>query len=181
MQYVILLRGINVGGRNKVGVADLTAALEAGGFTDVKTYINSGNVVLTSLATSAEVNNAVEKLIKDAFGFAVDVLTLTGAAYQQITAALPANWIHGKAMGCNVMFLWADADSPDIVDKLPAKPGIDTLIYVPGAVLWAFDGKDVNRTGISKLAGPGPSQRMTIRNCNTVRKIAALLDASAHR
>ncbi|MEV6560059.1 DUF1697 domain-containing protein [Nocardia sp. NPDC051756] len=176
MQYVVLLRGINVGGKNKVSMADLKAALEEGGFTDVKTYINSGNVLVKSSLATAKVNDSVEKIIKDTFGFKVDAVTLTKTAYKKITDALPDNWIHGKSMGCNVMFLWADIDSPDIVEKLPAKDGIDTVKYVPGAILWAFDGKDVNKTGISKLAGPGPSQRMTIRNCNTVRKIAGMLD-----
>lgn len=176
MQYVVLLRGINVGGKNKVSMADLKAALEEGGFSDVKTYINSGNVLVQSSLSTAEVNDAVEKVIEDTFGFKVDVVTLTKAAYRKIADAVPDNWIHGKSMGCNVMFLWADIDSPDIVGKLPAKPGIDTVKYVPGAILWAFDGKDVNRTGIAKLSGAGPAQRMTIRNCNTVRKIAGLLD-----
>lgn len=112
---------------------------------------------------TAEVNASVERIIKDTFGFQVDAVTLTTTAYKKIADALPDNWIHGKSIGCNVMFLWADIDTPDIVEKLPAKPGIDTVIYVPGAILWAFDGKDVNKTGIAKLTGIGPSQRMTIR------------------
>lgn len=177
MQYVVLLRGINVGGKNKVSMADLKAALEEGGFTEVKTYINSGNVLMKSSLPTGEVNDSVEKIIKDTFGFEVDAVTLTKTAFKKVADALPDDWTHSKLMGCNVMFLWADIDTPDIVDQLPVKPGIDTVKYVPGAILWAFDGKDVNKTGLYKLAGPGPSQRMTIRNCNTVRKIVGILDS----
>ncbi|TCO45846.1 DUF1697 domain-containing protein [Actinocrispum wychmicini] len=177
MKYVVLLRGVNVGGNSKVSMADLKAALKKDGFNEVQTYINSGNVILTSPLPTSKVNDAVGEVIEKTFGFKVDAITLTKTAFRKIADALPDNWTHGKSMGCNVLFLWQDIDSPDVIERLPAKPGIDTVKYVPGAVLWAFDGSNVNRTGIAKLTDPGLTQKMTIRNCNTVRKIVALFDA----
>lgn len=176
MRYVVLLRGINVGGNNKVSMADLKAALEVGGCTEVRTYINSGNVLLQSPLPAGKVNGLVEKIIEQTFGFTVFAVTLAEADFRKVAEALPDNWTHGKDMGCNVMFLWADIDTPDIVAQLPIKPGIDTVKYIPGAILWAFDAANKNKSGAAKLVGSGPYKKMTIRNCNTVRKIVALLD-----
>src|SRR5438105_2139015 len=117
MQYVVLLRGINVGGNNKVSMADLKAALEAGGCSAVKTYINSGNILLESSLSTAKINALVEHIIEKTFGFTVFAVTQTEAAFRQIAAALPDTWTHGKTMGCNVMFLWQDIDTPDIVHQ----------------------------------------------------------------
>jgi uncharacterized protein (DUF1697 family) len=177
MQYVVLLRGINVGGKNQVSMADLRAALEANGCHEVKTYINSGNVFVTSSLPAGKVNDLVEQTINEMFGFAVYAITQTAAAFRKIANALPDDWTHDKTMGCNVMFLWQDIDAPDLVEQLPIKPGIDMVKYVPGAILWAFDGANRSKSGMARIVGQGPYKKMTIRNANTVRKIAALLDA----
>lgn len=87
MKYVILLRGINVGGNNKVSMKDLKVSLEKAGFTDVLTYINSGNVILSSSLPTNEVNDLVEATIKQKFGFDVNVLTIPSADFQTISNA----------------------------------------------------------------------------------------------
>jgi uncharacterized protein (DUF1697 family) len=67
--HVLLLRGINVGGNNKIGMAALRSALEAAGYTGVKSYLQSGNVVVTAASSSpATVGRDVEKLIEAEFG-----------------------------------------------------------------------------------------------------------------
>lgn len=176
MRYVVLLRGINVGGNNKVAMADLTAALEAGGFDGVRTYINSGKVLLNSSLPTGRVNDSVEKIIEKAFGFTVFAVTHTEAAFLKVAAAVPDTWAHDTTMRCNVMFLWQDIDTPDIIGQLPIKAGIDTVKYVPGAILWAYDSSNANKSGIAKVVGPGPYKKMTVRSLNTVRKLVALLD-----
>jgi uncharacterized protein (DUF1697 family) len=75
--YVALLRGVNVGGNNKVPMAALRTALEADGFTRVRTYIQSGNVVIdASCTTSAKVGDRVAMVIQAEFGVAVPVITV---------------------------------------------------------------------------------------------------------
>jgi uncharacterized protein (DUF1697 family) len=77
--WVALLRAVNLGARNKVPMAPLRAALEAAGFADVRTYVNSGNVVLGSPARSAaEVGRAVHDLIAAEFGVDTPVIMRTG-------------------------------------------------------------------------------------------------------
>jgi uncharacterized protein (DUF1697 family) len=76
--YVALLRGINVSGRNKIAMGDLRDLFETLGHTDVRTYIQSGNVVFAAKAeTPPRVQAAIEKRIADAFGLDVGVLVRT--------------------------------------------------------------------------------------------------------
>lgn len=177
MRYVVLLRGINVGGNNKVGMKDLKLSLEGAGFTNIYTYINSGNVILSSSLSTSKVNDLVETTIKHRFGFDVYVLTISGADFQRIAKGLPTNWTNDTEMRCDCLFLWKDVDSPDVLDGLTIKPDIDRVQYVSGAIFWSIDRENVTRSGLGKIIGTPLYKRVTIRNCNTVRKLATLLDA----
>ncbi|MCC6398131.1 MAG: DUF1697 domain-containing protein [Bacteroidetes bacterium] len=74
--YISLLRGINVGGHKKIPMKDLKALYESAGFTDFKTYIQSGNVVFNSTRKDIQrINTDIEKAITDSFGFPVTVIT----------------------------------------------------------------------------------------------------------
>ena len=87
--YIVLLRGINVGGHKKVPMAELRKLLGKVGFSDVKTYIQSGNVVLKSDKNKNEVENLITKTIVDGFGFEVSVLVKTVAEIQSIFNTCP--------------------------------------------------------------------------------------------
>src|SRR3954449_4259754 len=77
-RLIALLRGINVGGHKKVPMARLREVLEGAGFEDVRTYVQSGNVVLTAPARRApKVGREIEQAIEDAFGFDVAVVMRT--------------------------------------------------------------------------------------------------------
>lgn len=72
--YAVFLRGINVGGHKKVPMAVLKSTLEDAGFTNVKTVLNSGNILVDSNQSIAEVKAGVSRLIIDTFGFEVSVM-----------------------------------------------------------------------------------------------------------
>ena len=180
MIYVALLRGINVGGNNKVAMAELKAAFTGAGMTRVTTYINSGNVVFSSRARNqAKLAARLEDAIAETFGFAIRVLVRDIDAMRETVAALPDDWVNDKTMKCDVMFLWDEADRPDLLDDLALKPGIDDVRRVPGALIWRVDKSDVTRSGMMKMAGTPLYKQMTIRNCNTARKLLELLEATA--
>lgn len=173
MRYIVLLRGINVGGNNKVNMTELKTALETAGFQNVTTYINSGNLLLdTSVDNVAE---AVEEVIELTFGFPVYVIALSKDSFLKIAKALPADWTNDTTMKTDVMFLWQDVDSPEIIKEVTIKPELDRVLYVPGALLWSVDRPNITRSGMLKLVGTDLYKRMTIRNCNTVRKLATFL------
>jgi uncharacterized protein (DUF1697 family) len=176
MIYVALLRGINVGGNNKVSMPQLKAAFEQAGLTDVKTYINSGNIIFRdSSHSSTQLIDLLEKVILDEFGFAVSVLIRDLNEMKTIVEALPELWRNDMTMKCDVMFLWKDVDNKDILDQLVIKPGIDNVRYVPGAVLFAVDRQDATKSGLMKLIGTPLYKRMTLRNSNTTRKLFEIM------
>jgi uncharacterized protein (DUF1697 family) len=178
MIYVALLRGINVGGNAKVSMSQLKAAFEQIGLRAVKTYINSGNIVFRDEShTSSELVDMIEKTIIAKFGFEVKVLIRDINAMKAIAKALPYSWRNDSTMKCDVMFLWKDIDHEDILNQLIIKPEIDTVLYVPGAVLFSVNRQNVTKSGLVKLIGTPLYKKMTIRNCNTARKLFEIMSS----
>lgn len=88
--WIILLRGINVGGHNILPMADLRAALTSHGLQDVATYIQSGNIVLTSATSDVKkIASETAQLIEQAFGMELDVRALSANTFQRIIEANP--------------------------------------------------------------------------------------------
>ena len=178
MVYVALLRGINVGGKNKVEMKRLKAAFEEAGMTTVRTYINSGNVIFSSNSRSrAGLTEVLEKTIARTFGFKVDVLVRDLKNIRAVVKALPQTWVNDATMKCDVMFLWDEVARASVVKELSIKPEIEELKYVAGALIWRVDRKGVTRSGQMKLVRSPLYKRMTIRNCNTTRKLLELMEA----
>lgn len=76
-RYIAFLRGINISGKNKIPMSELKNCFEALGFTEVKTYLNSGNVVFSNEEDSADdLTNRIEAMIKEQFGFEVPVFVM---------------------------------------------------------------------------------------------------------
>lgn len=179
MVYVALLRGINVGGNNKVDMKQLKAAFEKVGMTSVKTYINSGNVIFVSdIEDRAALTVKLEAEIASTFGFNVKVLLRDLKNIQTIVHALPNSWQNNNEMKCDVMFLWEHADTPDVMNQLVIKPEIDDVKYIAGTILWRVDRQHVTRSGLMKLVGTDLYKHMTIRNCNTARKLLSLMEVA---
>lgn len=176
MRYVALLRGINVGGANKVSMAQLKTVFEGAGVTDVRTYINSGNVLFTSDTKERELlRRALEDAVADACGVTADVQLRTAEELAALVEAIPAHWTNGEAMKCDVVFLQPDVDRPELLDELDPRPGIEDALYVPGALVWRVDRKDATRSRLIRMVGTPLYERVTVRNCNTARKLLALM------
>ena len=179
MIYVALLRGINVGGNSQVEMSRLKTVFEKLGFSEVSTYINSGNVIFSSnKLTEVKLASAIEKGIEDEFGFNVHVIVRTKGYFKQILKELPDSWQNDKAMKCDVMFLWEEIHNPDILNELMIKPDIEDVKYVSGAIIWRVDRKNAAKSGALKLMGTPLYKKLTIRNCNTVRKLYSLMTIS---
>lgn len=177
MIYVALLRGINVGGRSKVEMKRLKAVFEEAGMTSVRTYINSGNVIFsTAIRGRARLAELLKEAISEGFGFPIDVLVRDVKSMRTVVKAIPSHWTNDKTMKCDVMFLGDEVDRPSVVRRLRFKPEMEDVRYVPGAVIWRVDRKDVTRSGMMKLVGTPLYKRMTIRNCNTTRKILEFME-----
>jgi uncharacterized protein (DUF1697 family) len=176
MIYVALLRGINVGGKNKVEMARLREVFQREGLADVRTYINSGNVIFAeSRKRATRLMSDLETAIEEQFGFPVKVLVKSLEQMEVITDAIPAAWVTDDSMRCDVMFLWQDHDRPGILSDLPVREGIDQVIYVAGAVIWQVDAINLTRSGRTKVIGGQMYKASTVRNANTTRKLTELM------
>lgn len=177
MKYVALLRGINVGGKNPVPMAELKTVFESAGLSDVRTYINSGNVVFAAQDCGPfELGVALEKAISAQFGFSVAVLVLDLPRMREIVGALPADWVNDKVMRCDVMFLWPAVDDARALDQIQTRPDIEDVTYTPGAIIWRIDRVNVTKSRVPRIIGTPLYQQLTGRNCNTARKLLALMD-----
>ena len=178
MVYVALLRGINVGGKNKVEMSKLKVTFEEAGISNVTTYINSGNVVFTDNRRKApRISEVLEEAIAADFGLEIKVLIRDRPAIKKVMKALPDEWTNDARMRCDVMFLWERFDRADVLNELRIKPEIEDVVYVPGAVIWRVDRDNVMKSRMTKVVGTDLYRGMTIRNCNTVRKLAGMMEA----
>jgi uncharacterized protein (DUF1697 family) len=176
--YVALLRGINVGGKNKVDMKLLKATFEGLGMTDVKTYINSGNVIFsTKDRGKARLTTVIEDALARRFGFNIEVLVRDLKSMKALVNAIPRDWTDDKTMRCYVMFLWDDVNRPSVLKQLVIKPKLDDVRYASGAIVWRVDRKDLTKSGMMRLMVTPLYKRMTIRNVNTTRKLVELMEA----
>ncbi len=176
MRYLALLRGVNVGGANKVSMADLRALFETAGMTAVGTYINSGNVIFsTDVGDRAQLTGLLKEAIRERAGLEIDLQLRDVEELSKIVEAIPAEWKNDKSMKCDVVFLQPDVDGAGILEKLGPRPGVEDALYVPGAVIWRVDRKDATRSRLTRIVGTPLYSRVTVRNCNTARKLLELL------
>ena len=179
-RFVALLRGINVGGNNKLPMAALREALTGAGFAAVATYIQSGNVVLSSdLGADADsdraVADAVHRCILDSFGLDVDVVVRDGAELLALHARGP-RWPSLDRARSLVLFY------PDAVD-LAVLESIVAARFLPDS--WHGDGREIhlylpdgiaNSKLVIEIGRKLPGG--TARNWNTVARVAAMLAPS---
>ena len=177
MVNVALLRGINVGGSRKVDMKQLKAVCEAAGMTSVRTYINSGNVIFsTGTRGRRRLVRTLEEAISERFGFEVPVVLRDLGRMRSVVKAIPAGWTNDETMKCDVMFLWDEVARPSVLGQLTITPGMDDVRYAAGAIIWRVDRRNVPRSGMMTLARTPLYKRMTIRNCNTTRKLLELME-----
>jgi len=180
MTYVAFLRAVNVGGKGIVSMAAVREALMALDLSDVRTYINSGNVIFSTRASDAQRLGArIEKGLEQHAGVAIKVLVMDHRSLKKLVDAIPRDWVDDKTMRTYVLLLWKELDDRTILDRLPSKPGIDELMYTPGAVVWRVGRENVSRSQMSRLVGTPLYKKMTIRSANTIRKLNELTAESA--
>ena len=180
MTYVAFLRGVNVGGKGIVSMAAIKEALVALGLADVRTYLNSGNVIFSTRASAArQLAGRIEKALEQQSGMAIKVLVMSQKTLQELVDSIPRKWVDDQTMRTYVLLLWKEVDDRAVLDRLPINPGVEELKYTPGAVIWRVDRSDLRRSRMSRIVGTRLYAKMTIRSVNTVRKLNELLVGAA--
>jgi uncharacterized protein (DUF1697 family) len=176
VRYVALLRGINVGGRTLVKMADLKTCVEDLGFGAVSTYIASGNVLFDSDENdAAKLTTTIERAIEERFELPVKVVVLDREAYARIVKAIPSAWIGDGTRRANVAFVRPGTDAKQVVRELDPDAAVEEVKAVDGAILWATRRDSLNRSVMRKVIGGAAYKELTVRNLNTTLKLRELL------
>lgn len=181
MEYVALLRGINVGGTNKVVMSELREQIADEGYTNVRTYINSGNFLFEAEAEATvpreDVARTVEDLLARRYDFPIRLALLTAQDYLAELRNLP-DWWHGEVARRDALFYTRGLDRAHVRERIEAMELGDEAVYFgKHAVFWGkFDEKTFLKTAYHKrLLREDFYRQVTIRSGATVGKIAAML------
>ena len=174
---VALLRGINVGGKNLISMADLAACFRDAGYQDVRTYIQSGNVVFTAdPATGREVEDAVERMLEKRFEIPILVVIRSRDELAATIAGAPAN--HGSdELRSDVFFLKDPLTAEATFAALPElREGVDAVALGPGAIYFTRLAAQAAKTRMTRLIGTPIYRQMTVRNWRTTTRLLQMLD-----
>ena len=175
-QHIVLLRGINLGSTNRISMPTLREALAGAGFADVRTYLQSGNVVLSSPVKPDE---AVRRIIADEFGLDIAVVTRTRAQLAKVVQRNPLARIAKNPKRYQVSFLDAKP-SRDVVRRIEEAADPRERVVVDGREIYAWHPDTVARSKLwALLAGQSLGVTATARNWTTVQKLLELADAPA--
>lgn len=179
--FISLLRGINVGGHKKVLMADLKALYQSLNFSDVTTYIQSGNVIFNSdVSDQFKLKSEIEQTIEQQYGFAVPVELRTGAELEKIRNALPFENIDVKKDGGKAMIIFLSSQpTEENIAKLSPFVNSSEQLCVGEQCLYLYCG---NGFGNSKLTNKLLENKLqvstTSRNLKTLIKLCDLARAN---
>lgn len=175
-RYVILLRGINVGGKNTVSMRELKELLEKSGFRDVTTYINSGNIIFSSeISDIFLLKSTCEALLLEKFNLNLSVMILSADELVEALDHVPDWWNNDKESKHNAIFVIPPASVQDIFREVgESKPEYESVDYFGQVIFWSAPLKTFSRTRWSKVVGSSVYSSITIRNANTAIKLAEL-------
>ncbi|MEV7398640.1 DUF1697 domain-containing protein [Aeromicrobium sp. NPDC092404] len=176
--YVVLFRGINVGGRNKVPMADLREHLGAD-FANVRTYIQSGNVVLESDRSAEQVAAHIDKGLPAAFALDSDlvrVLVLDADAYREVVAQAPKGFGDEPDRYRYDVLFYMGVSGAEVEPHVVLNPDVDEALIGERAVYHRRVTALATRSRLNKIIGSPVYPSLTIRNWNTTVRLAAMLD-----
>jgi uncharacterized protein (DUF1697 family) len=173
-KYVALLRGVNLGSQRRVNMAALRTLLESHGHEDVRTYLQSGNVILTSSLTGPKLEQALEEQLLAGLGFGVDVLVRSGEELDAVLRRDPLRKIATDPTRYLVTFLRA-APPQELVDRLSALQVSPERVVVDGRELFSWHPDGIGRSKLAKLLLPSAlGISASARNRRVVGELAKL-------
>jgi uncharacterized protein (DUF1697 family) len=181
-RYLALLRGINVGGRNRIPMADLKQAVEDLGYNDVGTFIQSGNVLFDARGSAESLASALEAMLPRRFQLdsgEIMVLVLTHDRLASIVNQAPPGFgEEPHVYKYDVAFL-KGVTGDEILAQVRPHPEVDAVWAEPDAVYYRRLTSRLSQSRMSRLITTPVYRYMTIRNWNTATKLLALMDERA--
>ena len=179
MRHIVLLRGINLGPHNRVAMPKLRDALTDAGFEDVRTYVQSGNIVLESRKAAGTVAKECARVIDAGFGLEIAVITRTRDELAEVVRRNPLARVADDPRRYQVSFL-SDEPHPDVIEKLSRLAAGEERIEVIGREIYAWHPAGVARSKLwNGLAGKGLGVTATARNWTTVETLLRMANGDA--
>lgn len=175
--YAVLVRGINVGGKNKVDMTTLRGQLTELGFDRVRTYINSGNIFITSSQPRTTIVTSLKDFLTEHYPFITSFSLLSQTDYLAEYATLPAWWQENLARK-DVLFFTEDMDKEAVIERIKTYPLHDEIVYFGQlGIYWGkYSETEYLKTSYhKKLMKEDFYRQITIRNGKTAAKIADFL------
>lgn len=177
--YIVLLRGVNVGGKNKLSMAALRQCLEAVGFLDVKTYIASGNVILKSDQKPVAIKAQIEKILPTKFKLDSELIKVLVLSYSQLKSVVdkkPKGFGDSPAKYYSDAIFLMDIEAEEALPIFNPREGVDKIW--PGNNVVYSQRLSAKRTQsrLSKIVASKLYKSMTIRSWNTTTKLLKMLE-----
>lgn len=174
---IALLRGINVGGHNKIKMAELRSLCGEIGWADTQSYIQSGNLVFSASGKRADLEAELERRIEDRFGLAIPVIVRAATDWSKCLSSNPFPEASAKEPNHVLLLLSKARPQADVVAELRARATGGELIERAGDALWVHFGGGVAGSKLTaalldRLVG----STVTSRNWRTVLKLAEMAD-----
>jgi uncharacterized protein (DUF1697 family) len=178
VQYLALLRGINVGGKNIIKMVDLKACFKSLGFSDVVTYIQSGNVLFKSAEKDkAKLTNLIEKELSKRFDYAARLVTVTHKELKKTVKAAPRGFgSEPDKFRYDVIFLKEPLTSKEAMKSVSTKEGVDAAYAGEHVLYFSRLISKATQSRLTRIISLPIYQSMTIRNWNTTTKLLALME-----
>ncbi|HEV2982536.1 MAG TPA: DUF1697 domain-containing protein [Solirubrobacteraceae bacterium] len=176
---IALLRGINLGPRNRVAMPALAQALQEQGFAPVRTYLQSGNVVLASELREAALADAVKSAVLERFEIDIDVLVRSREEFAAVVSNNPLAAVATDPKRFQVSFLARELDNATL-ERLRGLAAESERLEAQGRELYAWHPNGVARSKLwAGLAARTLGVPATARNWSTVESLLALADEHA--
>jgi uncharacterized protein (DUF1697 family) len=176
-RYVALLRGINVGGNNLIKMLDLRTNFAGMGFTQVETYIQSGNVVFSSRQKNkTKLTATIEKALSDAFSYQSRVVVISGRELERVVAQAPKGFGQDPTLyRYDVLFVREPLTTSEALAEVPTKPGVDTVHAGDHALYFRRLVSKAAQSHLPKFVQRPAYKNITVRNWNTTMKLLEMV------
>jgi uncharacterized protein (DUF1697 family) len=175
-RQILLLRGINLGPNNRISMPELRELLTAAGMENVRTYVQSGNIVVDSNKKPEQLARTCERQIADALGLSISVVARSRDELADVVARNPLKDVATNPKRYQVSFL-EDEPDPSAIDKLTELAIESERIVAIGREIYAWHPEGVARSKLwARLAGKGLGAAATARNWTTVTKLLEMAD-----
>ena len=177
-KYIALLRGINVGGKNKIAMPELKEAFKAAGFSDVISYINSGNIIFsTACANENELATQCEALITNRFKLNIPVMIISAENLQAALKNAPAWWTNDASLRHDAFFVLPPVTAQEIMAQVgDINPLCEKIGFYGQVIFWTVSRDELAKSKWRKIASTPAFSKVTVRNANTTKKLLQLAE-----